>query len=254
MENRKATSPIGLSAIKRVIENVCAHPDAYHRYGMAPGHYIVNLDAGNGQTTLTSYISDMFMSAGVRHFGGLDLFLEYRLDGTMQQLKRVLGNIKACAVYTNEYEGVIAIDISGLAPHINETQTTLFLDEVKKTAASATMVFYVPSIPSRNTAALVKRLQEAVETVSVVTVQPYTQEALSEIVMAPVEDSGVEAERSAEMQDAILQAITADEVKTVKDAKRLISELVKLADFKQFTPQLTAAAIGQAMDYPREVR
>ena len=103
--------PIGLANAVAAIKKNIDQAHIYHRCGLKPPHYIINLDAGNGQTTLTEYIATSYADYGVRHFGGLDMFLEYTLDGSMEQLKKVFADIRACAVYTNEYEGVIAMDI-----------------------------------------------------------------------------------------------------------------------------------------------
>ena len=86
--------PIGLAGAVAAIKKNIDQAHIYHRCGLKPPHYIINLDAGNGQTTLTEYIATSYADYGVRHFGGLDMFLEYTLDGSMEQLKKVFADQK----------------------------------------------------------------------------------------------------------------------------------------------------------------
>ena len=105
-------APIGMEPLVDAVQQCCFRAQQYHRLGIQPGHFILTLDEGNGRTTAANYLSRAFAQAGVRSFGGLDLMLEYQLDGSMDQLCQTLRSIRASAVYTNEYEGVIAWDIS----------------------------------------------------------------------------------------------------------------------------------------------
>ena len=174
--------PIGLAEAVAAIKKNIDQAHIYHRCGLKPPHYIINLDAGDGQTTLTEYIATSYADYGVRHFGGLDMFLEYTLDGSMEQLKKVFADVRACAVYTNEYEGVIAMDISKLVNHVNETQLDVFISEISKISSSATLVLFVPSTMNRNVATLMGRIREALDDVEILNIKPYIPEDLVEII------------------------------------------------------------------------
>ena len=142
-------APIGMEPLVDAVQQCCLRAQQYHRLGIQPGHFILTLDEGNGRTTAANYLSRAFAQAGVRSFGGLDLMLEYQLDGSMDQLCQTLRSIRASAVYTNEYEGVIAWDITVLAAHFGEEQTRLFFRELPSMAAHATLLFFLPSAPNR---------------------------------------------------------------------------------------------------------
>ena len=101
MKNEYYTAPVGAEEIVSVLAEMCANNAVHKHCGIAPPQFVINLDAGNGQTTITRYISETLLKNEIRHFGGMDLFLEYTLDGTMPQLKQVFGDIRTCAVYTN---------------------------------------------------------------------------------------------------------------------------------------------------------
>ena len=65
----------------------------------------------------------------------LDLFLEYTLDGTLPQMRQVFADIDACAVYTNGFEGVVAVDITALSEYAEEEQAAFFLEGIEKVGA-----------------------------------------------------------------------------------------------------------------------
>lgn len=230
--------PIGLTSAVAAIKKNIDQAHIYHRCGLKPPHYIINLDAGNGQTTLTEYIATSYADYGVRHFGGLDMFLEYTLDGSMEQLKKVFADIKACAAYTNEYEGVIAMDISKLANHVNETQLDVFVGEITKISSSATLVLFVPSAMNRNVATLVWRIRDALDDVEILDIKPYTPEDLVEIIKGMITDAGVVIDESIELDKFLLNAVIDEHVSNVKSAKRFSQIMIKNANFDGFLPKL----------------
>lgn len=237
--NTNIKIPIGLTAAVDAIEEICMKTPAYHRCGLKPPHYIINLDAGNGQSTLAEYMAESFADAGIRHFGGLDMYLEYTLDGTVEQLKKVFSDIRSCAVYTNEFEGVIAMDISKLATHINETQVDIFLSEVSKISRHATFIFYVPSATNRNMAILANKISTAIDEVKILTVYPYNTEEIVAIIKGMIEEAGVMLEEDGNVDKLLCEMVLAKDIISVKAAKKISQELVKNANFKAFIPKLT---------------
>ena len=238
--------PIGLAGAVAAIKKNIDQAHIYYRCGLKPPHYIINLDAGNGQTTLTEYIATSYADYGVRHFGGLDMFLEYTLDGSMEQLKKVFADIRACAVYTNEYEGVIAMDISKLVNHVNETQLDVFISEISKISSSATLVLFVPSAMNRNVATLMGRIREALDDVEILNSKPYIPEDLVEIIKGMITDAGVVIDESIEFDKFLLNAIIDEHITNVKSAKKFSQVMVKNANFDGFLPKLGIVEIEKA--------
>lgn len=111
----------------------------------------------------------------------MDLFLEYMLDGTMPQLKQIFGDIRTCAVYTNSFEGVVAIDITALSKYANEAQAEFFLEEIKKVCRTATVILYTGGTPSRGVPSVVEKLKTAVRNVSIIHLDTYTPDELARI-------------------------------------------------------------------------
>lgn len=244
--------PIGLDEMVERVQEICSKSNIYRHCNIKTGHYIVSLDAGNGQTTLTDYISDAFYENKIRHFGGLDLFLEYKLDGTMAQLQQVFQDISDHAVYMNEFAGVISMDITGLASHINEAQVEVFLSGIGKLQRNATMIFYIPSCMNRNILQLVRKIYGVMDEIEMVQISPYTIWQMVEIVKEEIEEMGVELENTKEVDEAIFQSIEKNEVLTAKEAVRLAGKMVREAEVLQFIPVLTAEGIKKTFDLAKE--
>ena len=230
------TIPIGLDAIT-------GHIGSLRNQGDGGCDYIIFLDAGNGQSTVTEYICDVFKERHVRHFGGRDAYLEYRLDGTMAQLQQVLTDIRLRACYTNEFEGVIAMDIAGMAKHINETQVTTLLSAAKALSKHATMVFYAPSAPSHNIITLVNKLRSMLDEVEVFHPAPYTADHLTAIIQRMLDDAGIVMEDTPELYTCILEVVRNAGAVSIKDAEKLTRKLTRCADFTGFRPTLNVQNI-----------
>lgn len=241
--------PVGLEPIVNKVADVCFHSDIFRRCGVKPNHFLINLDTGNGRTTLTTFVSDAFHSFGIRHFGGLDRFLEFTLDGTMAQLKEVLNDIRSCAVYTNEYEGVISIDISAMAAHLNESQLSTFLKALPVIGEHATLILYVPSKINRNMTLLIEKVCAALgEKLEVVKVEAYSEQNLVDIIKELIDETGVSLEDDADIDSCILAAVRQTGARTVKDAKQMAQVMVKNANFNHFIPVLTSELINSAFN------
>lgn len=231
MNNR--TIPIGLTAITGRIEAVRS---------MADGgcHYIIFLDAGNGRSTIVEYMSDVFHQRRIRHFGGRDRFLEYQLDGSKAQLHQILTNIRSSACYTNDFEGIIAMDIAGLAKHVNEAQTGIFLEAVHDLGKHATLVFYVPTALSHNMRILIDKICATLDEVEVIRPEPYTAGQLTGIIKRMLDDAGITLTDTPELDACILELVHGFGAETIKDARLLTRKLMRCAQVSGFRPTLDA--------------
>lgn len=248
----KIAPPYGLNGLVSAIEKICSESEIYRRCGIAPNHFLINLDPGNGQTTVANYVADVFKANGIRRFGGLDMVLEYRLDGTMEQMKRVFSDIDSNAVYTNDFEGVIAIDINELASHLNETQVTFFLKNLPRIGAHSTLILFISSKSNSNRNALAKKVCETLSDIEIIYVTPYEEKDLVEITKKMIEDAGVSMKKNAALDAVIAGALRKAGVTTVCEAAKVAKSLIKKADFSMFRPRLTATLISNSMTTNKE--
>ena len=132
----------GHDELKTHLKAIKDNADAYMKCGAKVPNFAMNITKDNGQTHVAEMITMYLHDNNLRKFHAINEMKEYRLDGTMKQIKEVFKDIRCNAVYTNEFEGVIAIDISALAEHVNESQVDYFVEEIKKVAQDATVIIY----------------------------------------------------------------------------------------------------------------
>lgn len=234
MNSIQITPPIGLAPLRSAVEEICGSAAAYRRGSVAPCHFILALDSGNGRTTLVQHMTDMFLSHRIRHFGGLDPFLEYKLDGSMAQLKQVLGSIRDSAVYTNRFNGIVALDVAAMAAHINEPAGQLFLTEITELAEEATLIFFFPGTMNRNMELLADKISKALDNVQIIPLPDYTEDELARIAEAAIEDSGVEILDQAEFHEAMKEIILSCGIRSAREATRLAAKVIRFADYTHF--------------------
>lgn len=238
MNTYETKTPIGLQEIKDVLNEMVMHREAYERCGIQPNHMLIALDEGNGRTTAVQYITDVFMDNHLRRFGGLDSFLEFTTDGTMEQLKRMFAEIHAAAVYTPGTECVVAIDMTHLICHVNAAQVTYCMNQLKEIGKTATLILFVPSEVNRRTDMLVEKLHTILDRLVYISVAPYTADDLTHIAIDVIQDSGVSVEATEEFENIILHIIQRENANTAKAAAKVGKNLICYADFKGFTPVL----------------
>lgn len=238
MKQGQLTELIGLAPLKDVLNGICENGAVYALSYAAPPHFLLNLEPGNGQSTVARHIARVYQKANVRRFGGLDAFLEFSLDGTMAQMKQVFGDIKSSAVYTNEYEGVVALDISALAAHINEAQADVFFREIKQIAAFATFVFYITPSAQRHAPRLAEKLCGAVENVEIIAFAPYTKRELAAMIELKITERGIRMEDDLCFGEYMALRLTEEEIISAKQAVRFAEKMIRSVRFEGMTAVL----------------
>lgn len=246
MKNEFCVAPVGAEEVVSALAEVCANGAAHRHCGIAPPHFVINLDAGNGQTTITRYIAETLLKNELRHFGGLDPFLEYRLDGTMPQLKQIFSDISTCAVYTNSFEGVVAIDITALSKYANEAQAEFFLEEIKKVCRTATVILYTGGTPSRGVLSVIDKLKAAVRNISIIHLDTYTPDELTCIAERLLDEYGVSVDASDEFHSVLREVVALEACQTVRDTMAVTERAVKMADFSGYMPTLSTQQLKSA--------
>ncbi len=228
----KITRPIGLDSICDDIDETCLNSELYQNSNVAPSHYLIGLNQGEGQTILTEYIASMFYQKNIRKFGGLDIYLEYKIDGSLSQLKWIFNDIKNRSVYLNDYEGCISIDITELALHLNEKQIDLFLKELKYVSQYATLILFVSNKQNRNISTLITKVVDTLKNIKVFTQLDYTYENISEVVSRMIKKNGVVLQIDETFKKSLLEIVITNEINSIEKAKEVTNELVKYSKIK----------------------
>ncbi len=237
MNQYDISKPIGLSVPCAEIENTCNSSHMYRKCGIRPKHFIIPLDAGSGRTTLIEYMTDKYKSAGIMDFSsGLDDYLEITFDGSLPQLKQAFAAIDSAAVYANEFHGIVSMDISEIASHLGETQFGEFLKSCKRICDHACVVFFVHSSPSRNEEKLIDKLNEVIENVKRLAVDPYTKDDICALIVKAIDEHGIVINHFALFIESLSDMVSEFCISDVKAANNAADSLVQYADFSGFIP------------------
>lgn len=245
---KQILGPIGFEKTVARIESICEDSAVYKRCGIKPHNFFITLESGDGQTTLVNFLADMFEENSVRRFGGLDAYLEYKLDGTMAQLNNIFFDIKSSAVYTNDFEGIIAFDITALAGALHEKQTEYFFSEVGKCAEHATVVFFA-SPKLKNLQTLADAVCSAVRDVEIINEKPYTESELAKIAIRAVEENGIVIEDADKALEVMCKIVCLLGIEKACETESIVYAAVRNADYGSFTttlsPEMLTAAFAE---------
>lgn len=240
------TKPIGLHDARQFIDENCRKAEMFKYCGMKPKHMLMPLDSGEGRTTFTDYVAAQYKQHHVLSFTcGLDDYLEYVLDGTLPQLRQTFGQIAAAAIYTNQYENVVSMDISAIANHLNESQLPEFIENASRLCKHAYVVFFISSQRSRNEERLVQKLVEAVPDIQEIPVQPYTLDELADMIIYDMTEHSIIVDLD-DFHRIVKEMLEAREIHTAKGLIALSRELMACADYSAYCyPYLSKHAIEQ---------
>ena len=234
---------IGVNEVKKEVSNVTDKADIYRRGGVKPPHMIIFLAPGNGQTVVTDYVTDEFYEHKVRNFRSLSLSLEYRPDGSYAQAKEVIEDIYANADYTNAYEGIVAVDVSGFSDYMNEAHTAEFFEELGIVSMRATVIVFIdPGV--KRAGNLREKAEAALETGIVIDVSPYTYQDFGDMVVENIKRKGVCLDDEKVQIELIRKGVEVIcDINTAKDTVKIADKMISYADFTERVPFLGVEGI-----------
>lgn len=236
---------VGLDGLKNQMAEIVSKADAYKKGGARVPHVVMNLTHDNGQSIVADYITSVLYENELRKFGGLDILLEYRLDGSLSQMKQVFEDIESNAVYTNEYEGVVAIDISALSEFINEFQVDYFVERTSAIAQNATVIIYYDASLGKRMQLIKDRVVHAIGNCIDVSVLPYSQKEYSEIVVQNIRERGIEVEWEEELESILCSVVDKYHVSNAKQAVAVAEDLVFCVDYSDFIPKINTKMVSE---------
>ncbi len=234
---------IGMESLKSAMSEIVSRADAYRKGKAQVPHVMMNLTQDNGQSITANYITSVLYDHGLRKFGGLDTLLEYRLDGSLSQMKEVFASIASNAVYTNEYEGVVAIDISALSEYANEYQVDYFVEQIGSVAGHATVIIYYDASRGKKMQVIKDKVRRALGNCIDVPVTPYSRKDYSQIVVQNILDRGIEIDRRNDLENVLGRVVDLYNVSNAKQALAVAEELVFCADYSHFTPRIDSKIV-----------
>lgn len=239
---------IGMESIKAEMEKLIKNINAYKKGGARIPNYIINLDAGNGQTLATEIITDILVDNKLREFHGLDEYLEYKPDGSMADIKLMFADIEDNAVYDNGYKGVVSIDVTKLVNVQNGYEMKYFEEHIKKVSETATIIIYCSSILGIKGTKLKERISNIIGNVREINVSEYTSENFANMVIQNITERGISISEANKVVKVLSEVISKNEVKSAKEAVELAEKLVFYADYSGLKPILN---FGKANDFKK---
>ena len=236
---------VGLEGLKNQMSGIISKADAYRKGGAQVPHVVMNLTHDNGQSIVADYITSVLYENDLRKFCGLDILLEYRLDGSLRQMKQVFEDITSNAVYTNEYEGVVAVDITSLSEFINEFQVDYFVEHIGMVAQNATVIVYYDASLGKRMQLIKERVVQAIGNYIEVPVSPYSQKEYSEIVVQNIKERGIEVESEEELENIICGVVDKYHVANAKQAVAVAEDLVFCVDYSSFIPKIDTKMVSE---------
>ena len=239
-------APAGMLPVREMVRTICDQARMYRYSGIVPEPLMIQVDAGNGRTFLTQYITDMFRSHRVLGFtSGRDAFLELVLDGTLPQLRSAMETIHDAAEYDNVYREVIALHITSLASHLKELQAEEFLDSMVRICSHAFVIFYVSHTPGAREEQLIERLQDRIPKVHRIATEEYTVGELAEITLRMIAEHGIEIDSRDCLQEMVARSLSELEGPKIPDARDTALRLLRCADYSPFTPVIRADIVSE---------
>ncbi len=228
--------PIGMESFLNELEQMLEHKDAYGRFGVPLPSFCISVDAGDGRTTLVKYYSKFLRCFEMCEFSGRESFLEFVLDGSMEQMKRVFKKIRDEEGTKNNFQGVVAIDPMKLAGHLGEDIVTYFLDTISEISKHASVILYCPRVCNRNEKSLIEMMQNTIRNMKAIYIPLYTKEELVMLMKSKLEEHGIEAEE--DIEDVLCALIENNKLCTAKEASDLAVHLIPCANYSYFIPRL----------------
>lgn len=245
---------IGLESVKREMNRITAQADAYRKGGAKVPSMVMDLSRDNGQSYVADYITSVLYDYELRRFGSLDLVLEYRLDGTLKNVKYVFEDISGNAVYTNEFEGVIAIDISALSDYVNEYQVEYFVEHIAEVSQNATVLIYYDASRGKRMELVKDRVCKALGNHIDIHVDPYSVKEFSEIAVESIKNKGITVDSEEDLEQVLCHVVDDRHVTSAKQAVAMADNLAFCADYSGFVPKIDMEKVGKMFSVSEKIK
>jgi|GEM_PF-4502758 len=244
---RSIREPIGLDEAVKSIKKNCLSGAAYRKFKFKPAHVIFRLNDGQGRSRLVEYMTDMYEAAQVIDFSsGLDPCLEFKLSGTYDDFRRFIKAVEDAAVFRNEYTGIIALDITALYNHRQESQWMDFWGAVKEISKYAYLVFFVSKEDTKCNNSLIGEIKRNIFNVEEVAISDYTAVNYADIIkqfITDIDDSIVFSDEANEMLVSVCSSIT-----DIKGAQLMADSIVRNFDLSTNDFIVTGDTVTKSVD------
>ncbi len=229
---------VGMTGVKNELASLVDNVDAYTKGGAKVPHFFIYIESGNGQTLATEVITDLLARYKMREFHGLDEFLEYKVDGTLRNLKWIFADIDDNSVYDNGYKGVVAIDISKLVKNLNGYEMKYFEEHLAIVAETATIILFCTKNAGIKGDKLRDKLCELIGNVKIVDEYIYSSNDFAQMITQNILDRGIQIRNLDKAVNVFSKISEAKNVSSAKEAIALAEKIVFYADYSGGIPTI----------------
>jgi hypothetical protein len=156
----KITNLIGIDAIKKEAKGwkiLAANPHLENQHVSL--NYLIPLESGAGRSTVTEAMTNALRELRLFDFESAVPFIEVKLDDKAGQARRIFELIRSGAIITNEFRGVVSVDISAFTENLRDAEFSEFLDMVKENNANIVFLFFTQRLSAERITKVLSKLQ-----------------------------------------------------------------------------------------------
>lgn len=233
---------VGLNDFLQRLEMLKADKMSYRTFRRKLPDFLFEIDEGNGESYIANVITDTYKKYDLRSFTGKTKLLEYKLDGSYKDIVEILNDLDINKCYSNEFEGVIAINTTALSNYMNWEQFDFFVESIKKISKYASIVLFV-NIKTEKERKLYEKLTSELHWFEEYKVENYNTKELVEMVIEKLDDMGINITARKALSKALVIVVETLDVKVCRDIELVIDEIVRFVDFYRYMPEINMNSI-----------
>lgn len=221
----------GRKEVKGFVESILDNGDTYRLGKVKVPSVCMNVGEGEGQSAIIEYIADAMYDNHILPMHALDRILEFRPDTTTASLIEMENIIRDAAVYTNDYEGIVAIDISNVASSDDRILQQRLVNIISKVSKKAMVIIFINDDSNELKSQTMSAIGRCVD----IRVKPLSPAELAEIAIRSVEMRGINTIYREELTDFLHCIIERSHIKTAKLAEEFSDSLLFCCDYTSRT-------------------
>ena len=229
MKTKLLERPIGLHEVCNKVENNC---NLYtNGYLLKPKPLLINLDSGQGRTTLLEYIVGMYKVNNVIKFqSGLIDYLEFSFDGanTTEQMKYVFNDYYNSWVYENYFTDVVVFDITEMLSHTSDIYyMKTFMSELDKVSKHCHLILFVKNKLNGKELDIMCKIEKQIRG-EFVKVSSYTVPEMIQIIDKVLLSKRYNFLNSFDLHESIFEILDTDKVDLEQPIENIVEQVMNM--------------------------
>lgn len=200
----------------------------------------IQLSEQSDKQEIVECVLDFLKKNALKEFNSLKESLVYTLTNSIDDIEEIFLDIEYNTVFTNSFEGLIAIDVTKLYDCLDNETKSFFINKISKIKESSNIIFFDSTNFSKNNNDLVKMLREEFIDMRIIdiTEDEKTNNNALEIIIDSLSEHGIEYDDKT--INAISIILTMSNIKTKKAFYNFKKNILCSIDFTSATPKLTS--------------